>query len=353
MSYFDDVLERLASYLAGRRQWNTLLEVFTALERRRGDGAALSQYAWILGRAAEEGYLRTERRAEDFFRVAFENERGTIYYRTMAASKLGASFRPESRGSRSRTRNPSDELNFLLGFFEYGAASFALPFIRAREGALSVAELRMIAEAQASSGCIRDSLNLVSRYLRRENHEINRQDLYLFYPRPFQELIERYATEMEVGIEVLYALIRTESFFDHTAVSRAGATGLAQLMPATAAEMAVRIFREGGPDLRGPDMDLTDPKTNIHLGSFYLRRLNELLENPMLAILAYNGGMGRVRRWLDTDRQQGALPLDLFLETIEYREAREYGRLVLGAAAIYGHLYFGKSMKEVAAQIFG
>ena len=353
MSYFDDVLERLASHLTARRQWDTLLEVFNALERKGAGGAALSQYAWILGRAAEEGYLRTERRPESFFRAAFENERGTIYYRTMAASKLGASFRPESRGSQARLRNRSEELNFLLGFFENGAASFAVPFIRAREGELSVAELRVIAEAQAASGRYRDSLNLVSRYLRRENHEISRQDLYLFYPRPYREPIERYAAEMEIGLELLYALIRTESFFDHTAVSRVGATGLTQLMPAIAEEMAGRIFREGGPDYRGSGLNLTDPEINIHMGSFYLRRLNELLENPMLALLAYNGGMGRVRRWLAADIQQGALPLDLFLETIEYRETREYGRLLLGAAAIYGHLYFDKSMREVAAEIFG
>jgi soluble lytic murein transglycosylase len=76
--------------------------------------------------------------------------------------------------------------------------------------------------------------------------------------------------------------------------------------------------------------------------------------NPMLALLAYNGGMGRVRRWLAVDRQQAgrALPYDLFLESIEFSETREYGRHVLSAASVYGCLYYGISMEKTAADIY-
>ena len=74
--------------------------------------------------------------------------------------------------------------------------------------------------------------------------------------------------------------------------------------------------------------------------------------SPMLALLSYNGGMGRMRRWLNQDRGRGALPYDLFLESIEYGETREYGRLVLAAAAVYGYLYYGMTMEEVAADIY-
>jgi soluble lytic murein transglycosylase len=74
----------------------------------------------------------------------------------------------------------------------------------------------------------------------------------------------------------------------------------------------------------------------------------------MLALLAYNGGMGRVRRWLAADRQQagGGLPYDLFLESVEFSETREYGRQVLAAASVYSYLYYGMSIEETAASIY-
>jgi soluble lytic murein transglycosylase len=124
-------------------------------------------------------------------------------------------------------------------------------------------------------------------------------------------------------------------------------------MAPTAEDMAGRIARRGGPDYRNPEMNLKDPELNVHIGSFYLRYLIEQMGSPMLALLAYNGGMGRVRRWLATDRQQaGGLPQDLFLETIEFNETREYGRQVLSAASVYGYLYYGISMEESATNIY-
>ena len=81
---------------------------------------------------------------------------------------------------------------------------------------------------------------------------------------------------------------------------------------------------------------------NIHIGAVYLAYLTERMEDPLLALLAYNGGMNRVRRWrnVDSGAKSGALPVDLFLETIEYQETREYGRKVLAAAAVYRALYY-------------
>ena len=117
--------------------------------------------------------------------------------------------------------------------------------------------------------------------------------------------------------------------------------GLTQLMPATAEEMAGRIRRRSGPDYMRrentvPGLDLTDPETNIHIGAFYLGYLTERFENTLLALLAYNGGMNRIRRW----RAASTLPVDLFLETIEFSETREYGRKVMAAAFVYRELYY-------------
>jgi soluble lytic murein transglycosylase len=306
----------------------------------------------------QEGYIETERSAEYFFRIAFEKGKDSYYYRAMAASALGVSFAIEAdKPIEAETREKSSsgsEAEFILGFFEYGASSFALPYIQAVEKDLSSLELRKVAEALAVSGSWKDSLDLVSRYTSRKDSEMTEQDLLLFFPQPYKELIEKYASEAELGAEILYGLIRTESYFMSGIVSRSGAVGLAQLMAPTAEEMAVRIVRRGGPDYRGAEMNLKDPELNIHIGSFYLRYLIGQMGNPMLALLAYNGGMGRLRRWLAADRQKagGALPHDLFLESIEFSETREYGRRVLSTASVYGYLYYGMGMEEVSSDIY-
>jgi soluble lytic murein transglycosylase len=158
------------------------------------------------------------------------------------------------------------------------------------------------------------------------------------FPRPYIELVETYARENGIAPQVLYALIRTESAFQNAVVSSAGAVGLTQLMPATALDMAGRIKRSGGPDYAGEEngLDLNDPKQNIHIGSYYLQYLIDRFGDMLLSLLAYNGGMNRIRRL----REASPLPVDLFLETISISETRDYGRKLMSAAAVYEALYY-------------
>jgi soluble lytic murein transglycosylase len=116
--------------------------------------------------------------------------------------------------------------------------------------------------------------------------------------------------------------------------------------------MARRLVRSGGTDYRqvGGDINLLDPETSIHIGAYYLHYLEAYMGSPMLALLAYNGGMGRVRRWVKA--AHGTAP-DLFIETIQIAETRNYGKQVLVCAAVYGWLYYGLSMEKIAADIYG
>ena len=357
MSAYTAILDRLSSHLVSHRRWADLLPLFMGLEQK-GSSASRAQYAWILGRAVEEGHLRGGRRAEDYFRIALEEEGGSFYYRTMAALSLGENFVPYPAGGEEppvpevQDSEAPMEAEFLLGFFESGASALALPYYRPRESLLPIGELRRIAEALSGEERWQEKLSFISRYTRRDDYQWQREDLLLLYPRPFLDLIEGHAETVHISPEVFFALIRTESFFNDGATSRVGAMGLTQLMTATAEDMAGRMFRQGLGDYRSPDVDFRDPEINIHVGAFYLRYLYDLMENPMLALLAYNGGLGRVRRWTAEDRNRGALPLDLFLETIEFPETRDYGRLVLGAAAVYGYLYYDTPMEETALAIF-
>jgi soluble lytic murein transglycosylase len=343
-AYFSDVLGKLAREFVYRRQWENAAQVFALLRNR--PSAVTAQYAWIVGRIIEEKLFSSEELASVYMRAAYDAAGSTAvndawYYRSLSTAALGEPFSPLSETpppEKTVLENKSDVLRFLLGFFENDAAQFAQRYIRAEENNLSPQELYLVAKALGTVGQYQESIRLVALYVKQNDYQITRQDLELLYPRPFKELVEQYAGETGIEPAVLYGLIRTESAFNHEVVSHAGAVGLTQLMSATAEETAARIRRRGGPDYtaEGAALDLRNPAINIHIGAAYLAYLNERMEDPVLALLAYNGGVNRIRRW----RRTVNLPSDLFLESVEYSETRNYGRSVMGAAAMYKELYY-------------
>lgn len=150
------------------------------------------------------------------------------------------------------------------------------------------------------------------------------------YPRGFWPWVDRYVKETPLDPYLVTALIREESAFSPMAVSRAGARGLMQLMPRTAARVAEEI------DLPNP-VDLNAPGHNIALGTRYLTGLHEQFGgNLILTLAAYNAGPHAVRRWL-TDAP--IRDLETFVEEIPYRETREYVKRVLGSYNRYRTLY--------------
>ncbi len=138
------------------------------------------------------------------------------------------------------------------------------------------------------------------------------------------ETVSREAGRAGLQPAFVFGLIRAESAWNPNARSPVGARGLMQLMPATAAAVAKSLGVRADP--------LTDPAHNIRLGTTYLgRRVAELDGNAVLATGAYNAGIGAVRRWL-----AGPLPpWDLWVETVPYKETREYIARVLAFAVLY------------------
>jgi soluble lytic murein transglycosylase len=154
-------------------------------------------------------------------------------------------------------------------------------------------------------------------------------DLSLRFPSPFTQLFIKESRATAVPISFLYGIARQESAFAPAARSPAGALGVMQLMPATAAATA----RNAGEPLP-ISAALFDPGVNIHIAS---RHLAELLErydgNRVLAAAAYNAGAHRVDRWL---RDRPARPADVWIETIPFAETRDYVKNVMAFSYIYG-----------------
>jgi peptidoglycan lytic transglycosylase len=162
---------------------------------------------------------------------------------------------------------------------------------------------------------------------------MDKENLYqwgLCFPLAFREYVAGLAAHYSIPEGLVYAVIRAESSFSPTAHSPAGAVGLMQLMPATAAAVS-------GEGRGGAATSLTDPKINLSLGVKHLKGLLTLYDNDLvLAVAAYNAGAGNVNRWRKTF---GAMKRNEFIESIPFAETREYVKKVISGAELYDRLY--------------
>ncbi|HEX2165113.1 MAG TPA: lytic transglycosylase domain-containing protein, partial [Thermoanaerobaculia bacterium] len=158
------------------------------------------------------------------------------------------------------------------------------------------------------------------------------------YPFPYREQIaEAVARSAAPGAPLdpwlVASLARRESLFWRRAASAAGAVGVMQLIPATAARVAESL------GLPAPDRDaLFDPELNVALGTAELASLVAAFDGHRApALAAYNAGETVAREWWDA-RPPGQ-PLDEWIETIPYSETRLYVKAILGTHPIYRALY--------------
>ena len=149
-----------------------------------------------------------------------------------------------------------------------------------------------------------------------------------YFPLRYLDIINRYSEIHNVDPVLVAAIINVESRFDRYAVSRAGASGLMQLMPGTAIWVAEAL----GIESFDFDRDIFNPEINIRMGTWYIARLiNNHAELPV-ALAAYNAGSGNVASWL-------ANPLyssnGITLDYIPFGETRRYVSVVLASIHAY------------------
>jgi len=153
-------------------------------------------------------------------------------------------------------------------------------------------------------------------------------DLALRYPLPYQSLFQQFAATANISPTWAYGVARSESLFMRDARSSAGAIGLMQLMPTTGKKVAKKLnLPYSGVHT------LTDPKSNIRLGTTYLGQMSERYGgNRVLATAAYNAGPHRVDRWLPVSGNQDAR---VWIENIPFNETRQYVKRVMAAETIF------------------
>ncbi len=147
----------------------------------------------------------------------------------------------------------------------------------------------------------------------------------LWYPLRYTSIVRGHAAHYDLNPALLAAVIESESKFDATARSSAGAVGLMQLTPSTAEGIAKYT---GGNGFRVSD--LTNPEINVRYGAWYLRHLLDKYHDERTALAAYNAGQQNVDRWLQAH------------ETIQFPETQAYVDRVERLKGIYRKTYGGE-----------
>ena len=154
------------------------------------------------------------------------------------------------------------------------------------------------------------------------------------FPMPFRDSVVRRAREIGLDPAYVYGLIRQESRFIMDARSGVGASGLMQVMPATAKWTANKIGMTGF-----TPGQINDRETNIAIGTAYLKlALDDFAGSMPMAAAAYNAGPGRPRNWRNGPVLEGAI----WAENVPFTETRDYVKKVLSNTTNYAAVLTGQ-----------
>ncbi len=180
-------------------------------------------------------------------------------------------------------------------------------------------------------------IGLYDRAVNTADRTKSEHDFSLRYPTPYKDALSPIAQSIGLDTNWAYGLIRQESRFIMNARSHVGASGLMQVMPATAKYVAKKI---GMNDFK--TSQLSDMNTNLKLGSNYLNMVLQDLDGSWaLASAAYNAGPGRPKMW--REKLPRTVEGAIFAETIPFNETRGYVKNVLANANYYSALSSSKT----------
>ena len=377
--YFDDFFDSLSILLLSSHRWQDFYKVWKTTNSNFSDYTQ-GKYAYISGRLIEEGLaqgdegLKTRQTVEAFTQVL--NSNSSLYYKVCAMERLGVTdealiesyLLKKNAGHETENAERSAAIHdagvLLNGYEEFGFPQRGYSEWFSNRNNLSIQDaidassfLSRCAETSKDNSYNVQSLRIAARRFESSDCQIPRELLERNFPQFYKSIIDKAAKEFEVPDYLMYALVRSESFFDAGATSKAGANGLTQLMEATADDEARKLKL-------GDNYDIFAPETNVRMGAHYLSSLISRTDenNELLALYAYNAGLTNVRNWVKRFRsdwsttgkasyQPAGISMDLFLESLPFAETREYGRKVIAAAAMYAYLYDEKLPCETVREI--
>ena len=327
------------------------------LNRRNPVGELLPAALYWLGVAEH----RVGRPSEASRRFRALERRYTHHYYGLLASERLADLTAASASPNPEERRPNSSLQFPaleLGNRIRRQPDFAAATLLAKAGLTSEAAEHtrrlldrnrqnralalLAARASADAGDFRRvSIVLVNHfveYLSQRATNLPEDFWQLVYPRPFWEDIQASADAHDVDPFLLLALMRQESRFDPRARSPVGAVGLFQIMPYTAAALGPQAG-VGALDGSNAAGELLKPSVNVAIAATLLSNLTTMFGDAIPPVIAsYNAGEDLVSVWWQATT---GLAEDQFVDSIPYRQTRQFAREVLANYSAYRRLYQG------------
>ena len=332
----DDMLAwkaRAALRAPAGMQWSLVLQAVDAMseEGRKDPTWVYWKARALLGLAQTEGTRAEGQRLLE----SIASVRG--FYEQLALEELGQKIsappKPapltaaEKDGARQNLGLQRAIYAMLLGLRSEGVREWNYSTNLARPGGMNDRELL----AAAQLACDRELWDRCINTSDRTKAEI---DFELRYPTPFREAVTKRAREINLDPAYVYGLIRQESRFIMDARSTVGASGLMQVLPATARWTAKKI------GLNSFTIEqLNDRETNIAIGTGYLKLvLNDFAGSMPMAAAAYNAGPSRPRAWRNGPVMEAAA----WAENVPFSETRDYVKKVLSNTTNYAALLTGQ-----------
>jgi soluble lytic murein transglycosylase len=307
-------------------------EVQAAIARMTAAGRADPTWVYWQARALRAQAQTAEQRAaanDQFARIAND----VSFYGRLAAEELGQAVRlpaavsaPTAEEMAAVTANAG--LQRSLALYRLDLRTEAT-----REWIWSIRGMddrSLLAAAQLAR-----NNEIWDRAINTADRTVAVHDFSVRYLAPYREVLSGAARARALEEPLVLGLVRQESRFISRARSGVGATGLMQLMPATAQWVARKMGMKDYSWSRAHE-----PQVNAALGTFYLRQVLDDLDNhPVLAAAAYNAGPGRARKWRDARPLEGAI----YAESIPFNETRDYVKKVLSNTVYYAAVLGGES----------
>jgi soluble lytic murein transglycosylase len=321
----------LAAFRAGRHE--AAIQAMLPVARSRPDARSSAGLLYWSGRAHDAA--GDEARARELWQQAALRFRRT-YHGHKAVAALGGAV---AAGPVMRSTEPPADLTpeqrarlrelLLLQRLEQARDELeaSAPLGPEGQATLSVIERRL--------GNPRNSLVAMKRawpqWISARAEDIPLEAWRLMFPLEFGETLQAEAAENGLDPALVAALICQESSFDPKAVSRAGARGLMQVMPATGRSLA----RQAG--VRYRTAILHDPARSLDFGTRYLAAMIERFGGHVeRALAAYNAGPHRVDKWTAGREDISA---EDFIESIPFTETRQYVMTILASAEEYRRIH--------------
>ena len=383
--YFADVVEKLSRSALIEKNGAVLATLDSAVFLY-GSSAMKARMAYIAGRAAQIGIITQKHldggiektTIKSFIEQRFtwvKTQTSELWFKMLAAYRTDSALLPESwkATENEQWRTPgtnytmfsvvkeaanmeqniasggsSDDYQFALFFSQllYWGLSSRLfnelenyPF----QDVKSIQNMRALADYLYQKGEYYLAIRVVTDLLRRSDYTMLDFDRKVYWPIAFEDAMQKALAPRNLNKWIYYALVRSESLFKPDAVSKSGAIGLGQFMPATAQDVANRLKIE--------QYDLTKPEDNLFMSAFYFQGLINQFDGKVLpAVWSYNAGPNRYAQW---KKQFGFLPFDLFMEAIPFSETRQYGKNIGRAAVLYAGIYEKSDGKALLAYYLG